>query len=117
MIELPDSTPTANHKHSRQVSEDDGDTLHFQRLESSRRAILSGWIISVIGAVCYCYAAAGSGQNGGSPITTLLHTGLVGLAATVFLAMGLGLWVVGSLVYLIEGSQAEPGEEPPNADD
>ena len=83
------------------VGESDSHSRGRRRIEWSQKAILNGWFVSLLGIVGYCYATL-AGPHRGGPLGALVHSGPVGWAATFFLVVGLALWVIGSLVYLVE---------------
>ena len=77
-----------------------------QRTEWGRKAILSGCIITMAGMVTYCY-----GTLGGAPeadlFEALFNNGVLGWGSLLFMVMGVGIWVAGSVALLGEADRAE----------
>lgn len=78
-----------------------------RRVEWSRKAILNGWIISMISIVAYCWAMLGDDNHAAS----LFEHGLIGWGAVSFFLIGVGLWLSGSVVFLSEANRFPEEEE------
>ncbi len=70
-------------------------------LERSRKTILYGWIISMIGIVIYCFVMSNGDQQPDLPST---------LAAIIVILIGVGLWFTGCVRFLNDaaGSSTDP---------
>lgn len=80
------------------------------KLEKSRIAILNGWIISMLGVACYCFAMLGN-ETTADPFSSIFERGMIGWAAVIFTVIGLGLWLTGCLTYLWESEQMADKDE------
>lgn len=84
------------------ASADDGGSeqeLSRIRLERSRKTILLGWIISMIGIVTYCFVMSSGDQQADLPSALSAHGGL-GWVAVVVILIGVGSWFVGCVGFL-----------------
>lgn len=100
-------TISENHKNNC-VGADQSEQLPSQsaeRIESSRMAVLYGWLISMIGIVFYCFVMLDS-DSSIDPYSTVLERGLLGWAAILFILVGVGLWLMGTVNYLKESEQS-----------
>ena len=70
-----------------------------RRLEQSRKTILTGWIISMIGIVLYCFVMS-SGDQTADLSTALAARGAIGWAAVTIIFIGLGLWFAGYVGFM-----------------
>ncbi|CBL46299.1 Hypothetical protein HDN1F_27160 [gamma proteobacterium HdN1] len=83
-----------------------------QRIEWSRNAILGGWFVAMLGIVLYCFTMLAPRANA-ALVTSLLDSGAVGATALVLLLIGVGLWLVGSVVFLTEAEHTHPTDDEP----
>ncbi len=67
-------------------------------LERSRKTILSGWIISMIGIVSFCLVMSKSDQQ--PDLTSVL-------AALAVILAGVGVWFAGCVKFLNEASSSK----------
>ena len=70
-----------------------------RRLERSRKTILLGWIISMIGIVTYCFVMSSGDQQADLP-SALAAQGALGWVAIVVILVGVGSWFVGCVGFL-----------------
>lgn len=73
--------------------------LSRRGLERSRKTILFGWIISMIGIVTYCFVISGGDQQADLP-DALAARGAIGWAAVAVILIGVGLWFIGCVRFL-----------------
>jgi len=66
------------------------------RGERGRRAILAGWLISMLGIVAYIVAMSRAGEHA-SIMDAFSNTGLLGWCAAALLAAGVIIWFVGNI--------------------
>lgn len=83
----------------------------FQKIERGRIAIFNGWILSMIGIVFYCFAML-SNETEADPFSSIFEHGLTGWAAIIFMVIGVGLWLKGSVTYLKESEQIDDSDKP-----
>ena len=79
--------------------------------EWGRKAILSGFLISTLGMVIFCYVTLGDGLDA-DIYNSLFQNGVIGWAALLFLIMGVGVWFAGNIVLLKEGDRADQARKP-----
>ena len=96
------------------ASADAGDSaqeVSRMRLERSRKTILMGWIISMIGIVTYCFVMSSGDQQANLPSALSAHGGL-GWVAVVVILIGVGAWFAGCVGFLngAADSGAESGD-------
>lgn len=94
------------------VKNGSGKKLLRRDLERGRKTILSGWIISMIGIVTYCFVML----NGDQQIDLLGELSArvaIGWVSLVFILMGVGFWFVGCVRFLddADSSTAEADEQ------
>lgn len=77
--------------------------------EWGRKAILSGWIITMAGVVGYCFAMLRAPQDSGL-LQALFSQGFLGWASAVLLLGGVATWLVGNLSFF-RAAVEEPGDE------
>lgn len=73
--------------------------LSRARMERSRKTILCGWVISMIGIVIYCFVMSRGDQQADLP-TALAARGGVGWAAVGIICIGLALWFAGYVGFM-----------------
>jgi hypothetical protein len=80
------------------------------RGEKGRRAILAGWLITMLGIVAYIVAMSRAGENAGI-LDALGNQGLLGWSAAALLLGGVVVWLVGNLAVLHDLSEAPGGDD------
>lgn len=82
------------------------------RREWGRRAILAGWIITMLGVVGYVFAMMRAGEDAGI-LQALASQGLLGWGSAVLLLGGVGTWIAGNLAFIRDLADLPPsgGEE------
>lgn len=85
-----------------------------RRLERSRTTILYGWLIAMIGIVCYCFAML-SNETSIDPYSSIFERGLMGWAALLLMLVGVCLWFMGSFTFLQMSEQFDGSDN--TADD
>lgn len=81
-----------------------------QRLERSRKTILWGWIISMIGIVLYCLVMSSGDQQADLP-SALAARGGVGWLAFIVIIIGVGVWCTGCVGFVKESELATPDSD------
>lgn len=66
------------------------------RGERGRRAILAGWLVTMLGIVTYIVAMSRAGEHA-SVTDAFSNTGLLGWGSAALLAVGIVVWFVGNL--------------------
>lgn len=87
--QLADASISANVP-SPLVSSGGEEKLSRESLERSRRTILYGWIISMIGVVSYCFLMPNGDQQTDLPV----------LIAIAIILIGVGFWFAGYIRFL-----------------
>lgn len=77
------------------------------RREWGRRAILAGWIITMIGVVGYVFAMMRAGEEAGI-LEALVSQGLLGWGSAVLLLGGVGTWIAGNLAFIRDLADLPP---------
>ena len=80
------------------------------RGEQGRRAILAGWLITMLGIVAYIVAMSRAGENAGI-LDALGNQGLLGWSAAALLLGGVVVWLIGNLAVLHDLSEAPGGDD------
>ena len=80
--------------------------------EWGRKAILAGWVITMVGVVCYSFAMMRAPQDAGL-LEALFSQGFLGWIAAVLIAGGVGTWLAGNFAYMQEVVEM-PGDEEEN---
>ncbi|HJW72052.1 MAG TPA: hypothetical protein VJ486_04285 [Geothrix sp.] len=87
-----------------------------QTRERGRWWILSGWVITMVGAFFYCRLLFA--MDGECDMPELLHrTGVTGWAALLLMVVGVAFWLAGNLVFLkdaLNSTECEPDGTPKN---
>lgn len=78
--------------------------------EWGRKAILAGWIITMIGVVGYCFAMLRAPQDVGL-LEALFTQGFLGWISAVLLLGGVATWIAGYLAFFRAAAE-EPRDEP-----
>jgi hypothetical protein len=90
------------------AAEDEAKTL--RRSELGGRAILAGWVLTMLGIVAYVLAMSRAGENAGV-IDALMGQGLLGWFAGTLMLAGVGVWFAGNLTCLRAVTELPPGDE------
>jgi hypothetical protein len=69
--------------------------------EWGRKAILAGWIITMIGIVGYCFVMMRAPQDTGL-LEALFSQGILGWASAVLILGGVATWVAGNYAFVRE---------------
>ncbi len=79
------------------------------RREWGRQAILSGWAITMVGVIGYCFAMTGAGQETGI-LEALMRRGALGWGSAILLLGGVVVWLAGNIAYLREAMELPPAD-------
>ena len=77
--------------------------------EWGRKAILAGWIITMVGVVGYCFAMMRAPQDTGL-LEALFTQGFLGWSSAVLLLGGVATWMAGNFAFVREVVEL-PNEE------
>lgn len=77
--------------------------------KKSRMLILYGWLIAMLGVLCYCFVMLAN-DTSTDPYSTIFERGLIGWTAILLLLVGLGLWLVGSVRFFNGAGQSGDDE-------
>lgn len=77
--------------------------------EWGRKAILAGWVVTMVGVVGYCFAMMRAGHQAGV-LDALTTQGLLGWGSAALLVGGVALWLAGNLAFLRETMELPPPE-------
>lgn len=77
-----------------------------------RKAILAGWIITMVGVVGYIFAMLRADQDAGLP-EALFSQGFLGWASAVLLLGGVATWLAGNLAFFRTVVEESADEEEP----
>lgn len=80
-----------------------------KRLEGSRKLLLNGWFISMLGIVTYCYAMWSS-EPLADAFTSQSLRGVAAWASIVLIVLGLWRWFNGYIGLLKEADEADHSE-------
>ena len=76
--------------------------------ERARWAILAGWLIALLGVICYVLAAIDAGE-GADIMDAVTQEGAIGWASLALLTLGVAIWLFGNLTLIRHDS--EPAED------
>ncbi len=87
----------------------DNRTTRMTKGEQGRRLILMGWLVTMVGIVCYIVAMSRAGESA-SILDAFTHQGLLGWVSALLLVGGVAIWFVGNFACLHDMARLQDDE-------
>lgn len=77
--------------------------------ERGRRMILWGWTTTMAGVACYCRVIFALGPEA-EIMDAVMKSGALGWLSALLSISGIGLWMGGNLVYMLDATRSTPAD-------